>query len=91
MRTQYVKGKQHLNNLRRNNGVNVAEMCKLVNQQSAPEIDIDVFGGKPWEFHYFVAVFDEPVEKKIEDPRGKLIRLIKYATGEVKERIKNCI
>ena len=91
MRTQYVKDKQHLNNLRRNNEVNVAKMCKLVNQQSAPEIDIDVFGGKPLEFHYFVAVFDEPVEKKIEDPRGKLIRLIKYATGEVKERVKNCI
>ena len=43
-------------------------MCKLVNQQSAPEIDIDVFGGNPLEFHYFMAVFDEAVEKKIEDP-----------------------
>ena len=74
MRAQYVKGQQHLNNLRRNNGVNVAEMCKLVNQQSAPDIDIDVFGGKPSEFHHFVAVFDEPVENKIEDPRGKLTR-----------------
>ena len=42
---QCVKGQQHANNLRRNNDVNVAEMmCKLVNQQSAPEIDIDVFG-----------------------------------------------
>ena len=49
-------------------------MCKLVNQESAPDIDIDVFGGKPSEFHHFVAVFDEPVEKKIEDPRGKLTR-----------------
>ena len=83
MRTQCVKGQQHANNLRRNNDVNVAEMmCKLVNQQSAPEIDIDVFGGNPLEFHYFMAVFDEAVEKKIEDPRGKLTRLIKYTTGK---------
>ena len=65
MRTQRVKGQQHENNLRRNNDANVAEMmCKLVNQQSAPEIYIDVFGGNPFEFHYFMAVFDEAVEKK---------------------------
>ena len=63
---QCVKGQQHTNNLRRNNDVNVAEMmCKLVNQQSAPEIDIDVFGGKQLEFHYFMTVFDEAVKKKI--------------------------
>ena len=69
IRTQCVKGQQHANNLRRNNDFKVAEMmCKLVNQQSAPEIDIDVFGGNPLEFHYFMAVFDEAVEKKIEDP-----------------------
>ena len=73
IRTHCVKGQQHANNLRRNNDVNVAEMmCKLVNQQSAPEIDIDVFGGNPLEFHYFMAVCDEAVEKKIEDPHGKL-------------------
>ena len=46
-------------------------MCKLVNQQSVPEIEINVFGGNPLEFHYFMAVFDEGVGKKIEDPRGK--------------------
>ena len=43
-----------------------------------------MFGGKPLEFHYFMAVFDEAVEKKIEDTRGNLIHLIKYTTGEVK-------
>ena len=57
-------------------------MCKLVNQQSAPEIDIDIFS---------MAVFDETVKKKVEEPRGKLTRLIKYTTGEVKEMVKNCI
>ena len=66
-------------------------MCKLVNEQSAPEIDIDVFGGNPLEFHYFMAVFHEAVEKKIEDPHGELTCLIKYTTGEVKEMAKNYI
>ena len=59
----------------------------LVNQQSAPEIDIDMLRGNPLEFHYFMAVFDEAVEKKIEDKCGKLTRLIKYTTGEM---VKNC-
>ena len=92
MRTHCVKGQEHAKNLRRNNDVNVAEMaCKLVNQQSAPEIDIDVFGGNPLEFHYFMAVFDEAVEKKIEDSHGKLTLLVKYTTGEVKQMVKICI
>ena len=77
-RTQCVKGQQHANNLKRNNDVNAAEMiCKLMNQQSAPEIDIDVFGGNSLEIHCSMAVFDEAVENKIEDPRGKLTHLIK--------------
>ena len=50
-----------------------------------------MFGGNSLEFHYFMAVFDEAVEKKIEDPCGKLTRLIKYTIGEVKEMLKNCI
>ena len=90
MRTQCVKDQQHAKNLRRNNYVNVAEvMCKLVNQQSTPEVDIDVFRGNPLDF--FMAVFDEAVEKKIENPHGKLTPLIKYITGEVKKMVKNCM
>ena len=71
--------------------MSILMMCKLVNQQSAPEIDTDVFGGNPVGFHYFMAVFDEALEKKIEDPRGNLTCLIKHTTGEVKEMVKNCI
>ena len=45
------KVSNNANNLSRNNDVNIAEMmCKLVNEQSAPEIDIDVFGGNPLSF-----------------------------------------
>ena len=53
MRIQCAKCQQYTNNLRRNKDVNIAEMmCKFVNQQSAPNIDIGVFGGNPFEFHY---------------------------------------
>ena len=70
----------------------VADMlCKMMKQQSAPEIDLDVFDGNPINFHYFMAVFRESVKQKIEDPRGRLTRLIKYATVEVRHLIKNYI
>ena len=36
-------------------------------------------------------VFKEVVEKRIEDPRGRLTRLINYTTGEAKDLIKHCI
>ena len=60
-------------------------------QQSATEIDLDVFDGNPLNFHYSMTVFREAVEKKIEDPCGRFIQLIKSTTGEVKDLIKNYI
>ena len=33
---------------------------------------IDVFGGNSVEFHYFMALFGEAAEKKIEDQHRKL-------------------
>ena len=36
-------------------------------------------------------IFKEVVEKRIEDPRGRLTRLIKYTTGKSKDLIKHCI
>ena len=50
-----------------------------------------VIVGSSLEFHYFMAAFDEAVEKKMLIRRGKLTRLIKYTTGEVKEIVKNYI
>ena len=54
-------------------------------------MDIDVFDGNPLNFRYFMTLFREVVESKIEDPCGRLARLIKYTTGEAKELIKHCI
>ena len=36
-------------------------------------------------------IFKELVEKRIEDPIGRLTRLIEYTTGEGKDLIKHCI
>ena len=44
-------------------------ICKLLNQQNAPELDIDTFNGNLKEFHYFMAIFHEVVERKRDDTR----------------------
>ena len=64
----------------------VAMMSKLLRQQAAP--DVDIFNGDPVDYHYFIAVFDEVIEKKIDDPWGRLTRLIKYTESQPNEMIK---
>ena len=64
----------------------VAMMSKLLRQQAAP--DVDIFNGDPVDYHYFIAVFDELIEKKIDDPWGRLTRLIKYTDSQPNEMIK---
>ena len=66
-------------------------MSKLIRQQAAPDVDIDIFSGDPVNYQYFIAVFEEVIEKKIDNPRGRLARLIRYNDGEPKEMIKHCI
>ena len=59
-------------------------MCKLLSQQSAPNVDIEIFACNPLGFNYFMSIFEEMVESKVNDPRGRLTRLINYTKGEVK-------
>ena len=66
-------------------------LCKLLQLQAAPEVDMEQFDGNPLNYHYFMALFAEVVETKIEKPRGRLTRLIKFTTGEARELIKHCI
>ena len=66
-------------------------MCKLLSQQSAPNVDIDMFDGNPLVFNYFMSLFEEMVESKVVDPRGRLTRLISYTKGEAEELVKHCI
>ena len=42
-------------------------LYKLIQQQDAPEADIDTFSGVPLEYLYYKDVFNEVAEKKIED------------------------
>ena len=43
----------------------VAMMRKFLRQQAAPDVDINIFTNDSVGYHYFVAVFDEVVEKKM--------------------------
>ena len=66
-------------------------LCKLLKLHAAREVDIEPFNGNTLNYHYFIALFKEVVESKIDDPRGRLTKFIKYTTGDVKEFIKHCI
>ena len=66
-------------------------LCKLLELQVAPEVDMEQFDGNPLNCYYFMALFAEHVETKIEEPRGRLTRLIKFTTGEARELIKHCL
>ena len=59
--------------------------------QAAAEVDMEQFDGNPLNYQYIMALFAEVVETKIEKPRGRLTRLIKFTTGEARELIKHCI
>ena len=54
---------------------------KLLKLQAASEVDMEPFDGNVLNFHHF----------KVDDPRGRLIRLLKYTSGKAKELINHCI
>ena len=66
-------------------------LCKLLQQQAAPELVVEVFDGNLLNFKYFISVFKDVMEAKLDDPHGCLTRLIKYTSGEAKELVRNCI
>ena len=69
----------------------VSEMiCKLLQHQGAPEVELDKFSGNPMEYQYFVTMFKSD-NVKISDQMGRLTRLIKFTDGEAKELIRHCI
>ena len=71
---------------------NAAEMLsKLVRELSAPQVNMEPFEGNPLDFTYFMSMFEDSVEKKIDDPRGRLTRLIKYTRGEPRGLVKHFI
>ena len=70
----------------------VANMiCKLFQQQGAPEVEVDKFSGNALKYQYFSAMFKVVLERKIKDPAGRLTHLINFTDGEAKDLIKNCM
>ena len=45
-------------------------MWKLLQYQGAPEVEIDKFNGNKLDYHYFVSMFNQVVEKKVSDKTG---------------------
>ena len=66
-------------------------LCQLLTQQAAADAAIDTFDGNPLNCFYFMVLFKKAIEKKIDDPKGRLTSLIKFRRGEAKELIQPCI
>lgn len=47
-------------------------MYKLFSQQSAANVDIEVFNYNSLEFSYFISIFEELLERKVFEPRDRL-------------------
>ena len=70
---------------------NIADfLCTLVREQAAPQVLIEPFDENSLNFAYSLSMFTESVKKKIEDPMGKLTRLM-GATGKAQESVKHFI
>ena len=59
-------------------------LCKLLKLQAAPEVDMGPFDSNVLNYHLFMALSKEVVESKVEDPKGRLVRLLKYTSGKPK-------
>ena len=68
---QQLEGDKN-NSSRSTNDINTM-MCNLLLYQSALDVEIDTVKGDPFEYHYFMSVFTEAVDKKVSDPHGRLV------------------
>ena len=66
-------------------------MCNLLRHQSAPNVEIETFTGNPLDYHYFMLVFIEAMQCKIDDPHIRLVRLLKHTAEKARETTKHCI
>ena len=66
-------------------------MMQTMKLQAAPKVEIDVFYGDPLEYSYFLENFKDVVENLIDDPKQRLLRLLKFTDGEAKQLIKHCV
>jgi len=63
---------------------------EILRHMQAPPVELDVFSGNVIDYPHFIATFTEVVESTITNPRGRLVRLIKYLKDEAKELAESC-
>ena len=63
----------------------------MIEQQAAPDVEMETFDDNPLEYHHFIELFIEVVEKWIQDPKGRLLKLLKYTRRETRHMIKHCL
>ena len=77
-----LKSRNNENRSATNSGVSADDttnvLCQLLKQQAAPDAETDTFDANPLSYFYFMALFKEAVERKIDDPKGRLTSLIKF-------------
>ena len=66
-------------------------ICHLLKLQSTPDLNLDVFDENSLEYHNFMTLSHELVEKRIDNPRGRLTRLIRYTKVYHKDMIQHCL
>ena len=66
-------------------------LYQLVKQQSALNVDIEVFDGNLLHFTYFRSMFWEVVEKRMKYSQGKLTQLLNLTSREAKELVEPSI
>ena len=66
-------------------------MKDMIELQAAPDTEMEYFDGNPLDYHHFIDLFREVVEKWVQGPKGRLLRLLKYTRGEAHDLIKHCL
>ena len=63
------------------------EMLAMLN---LPKLELDSFDGDPLQYHGFMSVFNDTVEKVVKDGTTRLTRLLQYTKGAAKQAIQPC-
>ena len=63
----------------------------MIQQQAVTKVELDCFDGNPLEYNHFVNLFREVVQKWIPQPKGRLLKPLKYTRGEAHDLIKHFV
>ena len=60
------------------------DLITMMMEQSAPDLEVEVFTGDPLEYRKFITTFENSVERVVKSSSGRLNRLIKFTDGIAK-------